>query len=86
MATTLKIAELKPTNQFEPVSDSDLEAIHGGEGFQLVIGSTSATTGAAIGGRVQNSTNSFFTLNGGVGSDFFSASVQSTAISTSFPF
>jgi hypothetical protein len=82
---TIKIAELQTKNQFEEASDADLRLVNGGEGSQLVIGSTSATTGAAIGGRIQNSTNSFFTLSGGVGSDFFTASVQSTAISTSFP-
>ncbi|AUB44770.1 hypothetical protein COO91_11015 (plasmid) [Nostoc flagelliforme CCNUN1] len=84
---TIKISELQPKNQFEKVSDADLQAVNGGQAFQLVLGSTSATTGAAVGGgSVANSTNSFFNVNGGVGSPFFSASATSNALSSSSPF
>ena len=84
---TIKISELQPTNQIEKVSDADLQAVNGGQAFQLVLGSTSATTGAAVGGgRVSNFTNSFFSVNGAVGSPFFSASATSEAVSGSSPF
>jgi hypothetical protein len=83
---TIKISELQPTNQFEKVSDADLQAVNGGQAFQLVLGSTSATTGAAVGGGgISNSTNSFFGVNGGVGSPSFRAFATSNAFSSSFP-
>lgn len=82
---TIKIAELQPKNQFENVSDADLRLVNGGEGFQLIVGGTSATTGAAVGGSVQNGTSSVFTLEGGLGSPEFKVNVTASAFSLSSP-
>jgi hypothetical protein len=81
----IKIAELQPKNQFENVSDADLRLVNGGEGFQLIVGGTSATTGAAVGGSVQNGTSSVFTLKGGLGSPQFEVNVTALAFSQSSP-
>lgn len=69
----------------ESVNEGNL--VVGGDvpGFQLVIGATAAVTGAAAGGRIENSSQSFFTLNGGLGNPVFNISVLGTATSTSFP-
>ncbi len=88
LMATIKIAELQSAKRFEELSDADLKAIRGGDSqpeFQLITGGTSATTGAAAGGRVQNSTNSEFNLNGGLEGPFFNVSVIATANSFSSP-
>ncbi|MBW4669419.1 MAG: hypothetical protein KME60_18870 [Cyanomargarita calcarea GSE-NOS-MK-12-04C] len=85
----IKINELQPIALLEKVSDADLKAVNGGDGlsFQLVVGGTSATTGAAAGGRVFNGTNSQFFLNGGLpDTATFSVQVFASAFSQSSPF
>lgn len=85
----IKINELQPTPLLEKVSDADLKAVHGGTdlSFQLIVGGTSATTGAAAGGRIENNTSSIFTLNSGLGQPgfpAFSVNVTASAFSRSF--
>ncbi|BAZ26351.1 hypothetical protein NIES4073_72570 [Kalymmatonema gypsitolerans NIES-4073] len=84
---TIKISELQPTSQFEKVSDADLRLVNGGvdPSFQLVVGGTSATTGAAAGGRIENGTSSVFTLEGGLDSQDFKINVTAFAFSKSSP-
>ncbi|OYD92853.1 hypothetical protein CDG76_19210 [Nostoc sp. 'Peltigera membranacea cyanobiont' 210A] len=85
---TIKISELQPESQFEKLSDADLQAINGGgNDFQFVITGSSAVTGvnASPTGRIQNGTNSFFTLNAGAGSPFVNASLTTNGFSQSFP-
>jgi hypothetical protein len=84
---TIKISELQPTSQFEKVSDADLRLVNGGvdPSFQLVVGGTSATTGAAVGGRIENGTSTDFILKGGVGNPNFSVDFLASAFSRSSP-
>jgi len=83
----IKINELQPTPLLEKVSDADLKAVNGGLSFQLVLGGTSATTGAAAGGSVSNGTFSEFFLRGGLPDiATFSAGVSASAFSSSSPF
>jgi hypothetical protein len=86
---TIKISELQPKSQLEKVSDADLQAVNGGTttppSFQLILGGTSATTGAAVGGRVENGTNTVFTLNLEPSILPFSASVNARAFAFSSP-
>lgn len=83
----IKITELQ-SDLFEELSDASLGSVYGGDApsFQLILGGTSATTGAAAGGRVNNSTSSTFTLNASLTSSNFSASVTTFANSFSLPF
>lgn len=71
----------------ENVNEGNL--VVGGDvpGFQLVIGATAAVTGAAAGGRIENSSQSVFTLIAGLGNPSIpiNISVLGTATSTSFP-
>jgi len=84
---TIKISELQPTSQFEKVSDADLRLVNGGvdPSFQLILGGTAATTGAAIGGTVTNGTSSVFTLNLPSTILPFSATATASAFSLSSP-
>ncbi|MDZ8035753.1 hypothetical protein [Nostoc sp. DedSLP04] len=84
---TIKISELQPESQFEKLSDADLRLVNGGNSeFQFVLVGTAATTGINIGpGRITNGTDSFFQLNGGVGSPRITASLSSGAFSNSSP-
>ncbi|MEH2233524.1 MAG: hypothetical protein V7K71_28450 [Nostoc sp.] len=85
---TIKISELQPESQFEKLSDADLRLVNGGSnGFQFVITGSSAVTGvnATPTGRIENGTQSFFTLNAGAGSPFVNASLTTSGFSQSFP-
>lgn len=83
---TIKLNELQPTNLLETVSDAELKAVNGGaDTFQLILGGTAATTGAAVGGTVTNSTSSIFTVNASLNSPNFSASFSGFANSFSRP-
>ncbi|MEH1816276.1 MAG: hypothetical protein V7K26_31800 [Nostoc sp.] len=86
---TIKISELQPESQFENLSDADLRLVNGGgsNDFQFVITGSSAVTGvnASPTGRIENGTQSFFTLNAGAGSPFVNASLTTSGFSQSFP-
>lgn len=83
---TIKISELQPESQFEKVSDADLQAVKGGQNFQIVTVGSSLSTGVTIGpGRIQNGTESVASLSGGVGSPTLTASLFTGSFSQSFP-
>ncbi|MBN3941303.1 MAG: hypothetical protein V7L21_21855 [Nostoc sp.] len=86
---TIKISELQPESQFEKLSDADLRLVNGGGSnsqFQVTTGGTSLATGVnAGGGRIQNDTQSFGTVQGGVGSPSFLITFNANAFSQSSP-
>jgi len=82
----IKISELHPKSQFEKLSDDDLQAINGGQGFQITTVGTVLVTGVNVGGgQIINGTESSSTFQAGLGSPRISARLFAGGFSQSFP-